>query len=589
MPRDVPVFLKRYWYPLAAGALLLCGVAVRLALAITGWPHSNSEEGTMGLEAMHILLRGERPVYLYGQKYMGVSEAYIGALAFRVLGISVLSLRLGMIAFYAIFLGGVSWLADQLYSRRVALVSLAALMVGPPFLMGIELRADGGKAETLAAGALMFALASWLALSQPAALAPQSRRALRYGALVAWGVMAGFGLYSYAVIAPFVLASGLLLWITCRRELRGWSLALPLVGLLIGLLPVIIYSVTMPGGDNPISVFLSLHQSLNARGPSSWHLLVREVEATVLYTLPTVTGLINLYPLEALPLYGPPGPATVTAVLIGGGWGLGYLLLLGVATYRPLSALRQEWTLRRMGKHPGGDAQNDVSGQAGAPPLMTHDEARDVARLLLALAAWLTIGAYMFSATAANNPYSGRYMIGLLAITPAILWPLLHWTPRLHVRSGEVEPATRARGGILRNAWRPAAVALLGVSLIYGATRLAQTIPDHVANNKRDAKFTQDLLSHGITRFYSDYWTCDLLNFETQERLICSVIDQYAQPGRTRYAPYTAAVQAERDAPYVVVQGSSIEQTFLIYAAENHQRYSVEPLDGYNVYRPISA
>lgn len=579
------MFLKRRWFALAASALIVCAVAARLALTLAGWPHGNSEEGTMGLEAMHILLRGEHPIYLYGQSYMGVGEAYAGALAFRLFGVSTVALRLGMLACYAGFMVGVCWLATLLYSRRVALASLAALALGTPFLVKIELLADGGKAETMALGALLFALASWLALSPPAIApdaAPMSRRqrALRAAGFVAWGVMAGFGLYTYTIIAPFVLTTGLLLWLTCRRELRGWMLALPLVGLLVGLLPDILYTATTPLAENPIAVFWSLHQSLNHGGASGLALLGKQVDGTLLYTLPTVTGLANLYPVQALPLYGPPSRATVAAILIGGGWSLGYLALLSVATARPLRALRPVWALRWASwRHQNGEAQK------GAQPALARDEARHLARLLLALTAWLTIAAYMFSATAANNPNSGRYIIGLLVIAPAILWPLLEPSPRaerLHVARGGL-----ASEALRRNAWRIAAVALLGISLLGGALSLAQTIPNEVAADGRDARFTRDLLSRGVTRFYADYWTCDLLNFETRERLICAVVDEYGRPGLTRYRPYVDAVRADSAAPYVLAHGSDIERTFLIAAAQHHQRYSVQSLDGRDVYTPI--
>ncbi|HEU5348435.1 MAG TPA: hypothetical protein VFU63_07460, partial [Ktedonobacterales bacterium] len=213
---DLPIFLKRHWYLLAGYGLIICGVALRLALTLIGWPHTNSEEGTMGLEAMHILLRGEHPVYFYGQNYMGTGEAYIGAISFRIFGISIVSLRLGMILLYAIFMASVFWMAHLLYSRRVALASLGVLIFGTPFLVQIELIADGGKAETMAFGALMFALASWLALSRPNRETPRRQRLLRSVAFLTWGVIAGLGLYTYAIIAPFVLTSGVLLWITCR-------------------------------------------------------------------------------------------------------------------------------------------------------------------------------------------------------------------------------------------------------------------------------------------------------------------------------------------------------------------------------------
>ncbi len=586
-----PGFLGRYRYPLAASALIVCGVALRLTLTLIGWPHGNSEEGTMGLEAMHILLRGERPIYLYGQNYMGVGEAYAGALAYRVFGVSTVSLRLGMIVCYAGFMVGVCWLARLLYSRRVALASLALLALGTPFLLKIELLADGGKAETLALGALLFALASWLALTQPtAAPMPRRRRALRAAGFVAWGMMAGFGLYTYTIIAPFALTTGLLLWLTCRRELRGWALALPLAGLLLGLSPDILYTATTPLADNPIAVFWSLHQSLNPGGASGVSLLLKQIDGTLLYTLPTVTGFANLYPVAALPLYGPPGSATIAAVLLGGAWSLGYLALLAVATYRPLLALRSRWPTSKPAHPESATGQATCAqmapGAAAAQALERHTTLA-LARLLFALTAWLTIAAYMFSATAANNPNSGRYMIGLLVMTPAVLWPLLEPTPRA---SGlAAAPGWLARASARRNAWRLAVVALLGVSLIVGALSTAQTIPNEVAADGRDARFAHDLLSRGVTRFYADYWTCDLMTFETRERLICAVVNEYGRPGLTRYYPYADAVHADPAAPYVLARGSAIERTFLIAAAQRGQRYSAQSFDGHDVYTPMGA
>ncbi|MGH2503360.1 MAG: hypothetical protein ACRDID_12710, partial [Ktedonobacterales bacterium] len=278
-------FIARRRFALAAGALIVCGVALRLALVLIGWPHGNSEEGTMGIEALHILLRGEHPIYLYGQNYMGVGEAYVGALAFRLFGASTAALRLGMLVCYAGFLVGVCWLAALLYSRRVALLSLVVLILGMPFLVKIELLADGGKAETMALGALSFALAAWLALAQPGAGGqPGQHRAQRYAGYFAWGALTGFGLYTYTIFAPFALTTGLLLWLTCRRELRGWALALPLAGLLLGLAPDILYTLTTPLSQNPIAVFWSLHQSLNTGGVSGPALLLKQFDGALLYT-----------------------------------------------------------------------------------------------------------------------------------------------------------------------------------------------------------------------------------------------------------------------------------------------------------------
>lgn len=593
MLSDVPMLLRRHSYGLAATCIIVCAIALRFVLTIIGWPHHGSEEGTMGLEAMHILQRGEHPVYLYGQNYMGVLEAYAGALSFRLFGISTISLRLGMIAFYAVFLICLNWVARKLYSHRVALASLVILSLGTPFLVQIELLADGGKVETLAFGALMYAAASWLALSRPTGILTFRQRWLRYAAFATWGLAAGLGLYTYSIIAPFVLTSGLLLALTCWREIRSWALVFTIVGLLIGLLPVIIYTATMPVKDNPIAVFFSLHNSLSAdNGPKGWHLLVKQVEGTLLYTLPTVTGLVPPYPAAAMPFYGPPRFSTLASVIIGGGWSLGYLSLLGIATYHPLIILRKLWMVHRQ-SHTSDASVRDGSGRAvtRSPFVLqdgahdgAHDGARTVAQLMLALTAWLTIVAYMSSPTAANNVYSGRYMVGLLIIWPAVLWPLIGGLRHLWIPS-----IIRANWEMLGRVWRPAALLFLTLSLVTGIVAILQAVPPTVALNQQDAKFADDLLAKKITRFYSDYWTCDLLAFNTQEKLTCGVVTLYAQPGRIRYARYYAEVQADPRSPYVFVRGSDLEQTFVAYIAHTGQTYIIEHLDGYNIYTPIPA
>lgn len=509
----------------------------------------------MGLEAMHILQRGERPIYFYGQNYMGAGEAYLGALAFWIFGVSLVALRLGMVALYALFMVSVGWLAHLLYGRRVALGALAVLVLGTPFLLQIELLADGGKAETLALGALMLALAAWLALRWDADVT-RGRCMWRYVALMGWGVCAGLGLYTYAIVAPFALASGVLLVVARWRELRRGTWALPLAGLLIGLLPAILYTASAPLTRNPVAVFLALHQSLNSGGASGVMLLPKQVVGTLLYTLPTATGLVSLYPVEALPLFGPLSPATFATLLIGGGWSLAYLALLGVATYRPARSLRLRWRMQR-----------EKAGEDG-------EAARDLARLALALAAWLTIAAYLFSATAANNPHSGRYMTGLLIAVPAVLWPLFERAP----------DTVGAKAGIRRLA-RPVAMALIGVALLLGVVGMARAVPMGVAETRTDAWYAHILLSHHLTRFYSDYWTCDLMNFATREQVICAVVGDYGQPGLTRYPLYNAVVRADPAAPYLLRRGSDTERTFIIHTAQTGQQYQVAyTIGSYAVY-----
>ena len=565
---DVPTFLRHHGFALTAVALITIGVVLRLTLSAIGWPETNSEEGTLGLEAMHILLRGDHPVYYYGQNYMGVAEAYAGAVAFQFFGISVFSLRLGMIAFDAIFLASVCWLASLLYSRRVALVALAALALASPFLMRSELLADGGKPETLASSALMFALASWLALTRPVAPLSRRQRRVRYGAFAAWGLVAGFGLYTYLVVAPFVFASALLLWLTCRRELRGWPLICAGAGLFVGLLPAITFVTTLTLTHNLRSALQFLHEQTGG-GNVGWHgwtRLLEQVEAPLFYSLPQATGLKMPYTLQNVPLYGPPGPGTAAAIIVGTTWSFIYLSLLAMATYRPLKVLNLS-KMRDTARRSSQDAPKWSITDSRA-------EALNVARLMLALAGWLTIAAYVLKS--GFDPTTARYLIGLTTVFPAVLWPLVEAIRRIH-----------SRRELFHAAWAPAIILLLALNLIDGTVSLIQGLPATIAINAGNAKFDGDLLSHGITRMYSDYWTCGSVTFATDERVICSTLKSSTLLPYSRYAPYDTAVAADPQAPVLLPRNSSLETAFLAHAAAAHQLYTVERLDNYDVYTPV--
>jgi hypothetical protein len=556
--------LSRHWFALAAAVIIAIGVAFRVVLIALGWPHGNAEEGTMGLEAMHILQLGAHPIYYYGQNYLGMGQAYVGAVMFRLAGISTFSLRLGLVVFDTIFLVSLCWLAILLFSRTIALLSVTILVLAWPFLMRCELLADGGKPDIMAASTVMFALATWLALSRPNEKPPGRQRWLRYGAFAAWGLVAGFGLYTYLVVAPFVVASALLLWITCRRELRGWALVFAGVGLIIGFMPTIIYAANLPSSHNPIDVFahLFIHGSANrnASGWLGWHMMVKQVDATMLYSLPTVTGLAMPYSLQNIPFYGPFTSDTITAVLVGGTWSLAYLSLLAVATYRPFKAIYSttKWGIAR-------NKTEDVRKLAAAD---VRVDARDAARLMLAVAAWLTIAAYMASPVSGSNPTTGRYMVALSTALPAVLWPLVEAIQNLW-----------SRREVLYGIWAILILLMLGLSVVNGTVNIFQSVPATIAANQRDIKIAIDLQRHGITRLYSDYWTCDLAAFIDKEHVICSVLTQgKLPPGRSRYTPYDAEVWAD---PYAPIG-------FVAVAAADHLHFTEKRLDNYDVYTPVA-
>ena len=109
---------------LGVALLLAMAILLRIILIWNGWPPTNSDEGVMGLMALHIFKRGEWPIYVYGQNYLGALEAYLGAFFFRFFGPSLFALRLGLIVLYVGFLLALYRLVCLLYNKGIALVSI---------------------------------------------------------------------------------------------------------------------------------------------------------------------------------------------------------------------------------------------------------------------------------------------------------------------------------------------------------------------------------------------------------------------------------------------------------------------------------
>src|ERR1700694_1983348 len=160
---------RRRTRPLAASPwmllILLLAVLLRLILMKFNWPVANADESTIDLMARHIAYQGEHPIFFYGQNYMGSIQAYLGAVAIRFFGSSVFSVRLATLLIFALYILCMYYLVRLLYTPAFALFIIALLSLGSDRMMGIPLDANGGYAETLLFGALIFLLVTWLALT----------------------------------------------------------------------------------------------------------------------------------------------------------------------------------------------------------------------------------------------------------------------------------------------------------------------------------------------------------------------------------------------------------------------------------------
>jgi len=80
--------------------------------------------------ARHIL-QGERPVFFYGQAYMGSLDSWLIALGFALLGQSVLTIRIVESLLYLLVVATGFWVAWRV-SGRVIVAMVAALVLAVP-------------------------------------------------------------------------------------------------------------------------------------------------------------------------------------------------------------------------------------------------------------------------------------------------------------------------------------------------------------------------------------------------------------------------------------------------------------------------
>ncbi len=552
-------------YEIIAFAIIALAVILRIVLVALHMPETNSDESTMGLEAMHIAFRGEHPIFLYGQDYMGVLEAYIAALFFHLFGVSVFTLRIGMMMMFAFFMVSMYFLVSLLYTKKLALLTLALLGFGAASDVQVQqLRAAGGAIETLLFGSLVLLLASWLALTSGQKLSPRIQR-WRLVAYGCWGLAAGLGIWVHLLVAPFILAGGLILVFFCFRELLSWAPVLILLGLVIGAFPFIIYNLHAPPEHNTIIETLRINSSTNLASEYSQHLLRKRVIGTTLWSLPIATGLTPACAFTDLPYYGSPTARTLPCIIVHGAWSLGYIALFTIASLLAIGALWKLWLLRRAQAHSWSQEER-------------HAAVIHFARLMILFSAGITLLLYVNSPLSGLKPWSTRYLVGLLIAAPAVLWPLWIGFDNLKLSSRKPEKLLVAcKHGIL---------VLISLAILAGTLATFVSFPSVEADNQQQEALVQDLLRIGATRVFVEYWTGYSLMFQSQEHIICAVPYGLIATGSNRYFPYYRIVSADTHAAHLFTEGSPDAIAFaksIVHSRKHYQRFV---FDGYVVYRP---
>src|SRR5216110_1331008 len=101
-------------FEIGLAASLAVGLLVRLAVIASPLGQIDGDEAVVGLMARHIAFLGDRPVFYYGQPYLGSLEAFSTAPLFRIFDSSALLLKLVPTAYGLGFLAFTAILARRL-------------------------------------------------------------------------------------------------------------------------------------------------------------------------------------------------------------------------------------------------------------------------------------------------------------------------------------------------------------------------------------------------------------------------------------------------------------------------------------------
>lgn len=561
-------YLKIGIYELYALALIVFAVGLRLVLLVMGWPPTDSDEGTMGIMARHIAYNSEHPYVFYGQSYMGTIEAYIGTIFFRLFGPSLFSLRLSVLLLVALFLISTYLLTSLLYSKKAALVTLAVLSFGSIYTLTRETLATGGSTQTLLFGSLAFLLATWFSFTYRRGSSLRIKL-VRFAGYTLWGVVLGLGFWSDMIVLPFFACAVLLLIIFCWRDL-WWAWVGVLGGFLGGAYPVLSYSLSASGnGQSMLVTLFGLFHGSTVQAPHGIHQILHAVKGTILVSVPTATGY-PFCPVMEQSFLGDNTVQTPLCTLGHATWGIGYIALLVLSALLSLGVLWRLWRGRRLTMGAVDTRQEIV---------------RSVSQLLLLGSALLAIAAYSLSSAPMGWPgYHSRYLIGLLMVTPALIAPL--WNM-----------ASAAKGLTFPTAWlnwfsvngsRVVLAAILVVSLI-GTVMLFTEVPAIQAANQRQNDLINRLIATGHTHVYTEYWTCNKLAFESNERVICGVLDTRLQSSHNRTPGYWDIVHSDPHAAYAFPLGFPQVALLDKKMAKSLQKYERSVIGGYVVWLPVAA
>lgn len=485
--------------------LLIAAAGWKAIFIFTGAIPFNADEAIVGLMARHIL-QGERPVFFYGQVYMGSLDAYLIAGLFSIVGQKVWVIRIVQLILYIAVIYCVYHISLLVFNSKKHAILAALFMAFPAVNTTLYTTASlGGYGEAMLAGCIVL----WAAIR---CIVDDSLKPVFRGILfVVAGFSLGLGFWANAltlvIAAPGLVTLFLKRFIGKDRWMPVESVKLAslfIIGFVIGAAPWWIY-VLENGWQQVFAEFFGSAVSVEK---TSW--LVRSVDhmiSLVVLGIPVVVGLRPPWEIRWLVL-----PVGVLVLIF--------------------------WTLA---------ATNSIM-KCHRPSMI-----RWAYKLLVGMGGLLAAG---FVFTSFGIDPSGRYFLPL-SIPMAILGADFVLTKINHRQLRYISVALV----ILYHLWGTVDCALRippGIS--------TQFNPVTVIDDRDFPVMMKFLKENGETRGYSNYWVAYPLAFLSNEEMIFSPRLPYHSDLRytrrdDRYRSYTRDVEGSPRVAYITTKNPSLDET----------------------------
>jgi 4-amino-4-deoxy-L-arabinose transferase-like glycosyltransferase len=510
-------------------AALIVAVALKAFILVLDAVPFNADEAVVALMARHIL-QGERPVFFYGQAYLGSTDAWLVAGAFQLLGQQVVALRVVQAALYLGVLVATYLLGLKIYGDRWTAAAAALLLAIPPVLVTLYTTATlGGYGETLLFGSILLL---WTLRLRDGQCSPLE--------WALFGVLAGFGFYTFGLLGVYLLPMGLAL--VLRPE-----------------------SGSTPG------------QRL--RAALSRPSLIRPGSALIGFILGST-------PWWWATLFGAATVSELGGSAIAGASRTGWLASLALRAFSLLvlgstvvMGMRPPWAIRWLALPlaPLAIAMFIGAGVRAVQAARTQPPVRLLAGLCLTLCA-------AFLVTPFGNDPSGRYFLPLAPPLTLFTADLLRRIRQDYPRAAHVLLA----GLLAFNLW----------GNLDSAFRMPPGITtqfDPVAQvDQRDLpRVIAFLTEQGETRGYTNYWVSFPAAFLSREQIILQAALPYHEDFRhttrdDRYAAYAAMVSESDRAAYVTTLHPALDERLRASFESRGVRFSEMSIGDFHIFYGLS-